>query len=97
MSMTIATTRESQIEYMNMNESFCRPPAFLRPVCLARRGGHPVPETTTRAPDAQRVRIRFDSREFFDLLQRYPKLLPYVTAGRNVQVALGDRVYEVYE
>ncbi|HEY2953085.1 MAG TPA: hypothetical protein VGK40_10905 [Verrucomicrobiae bacterium] len=82
---------------MNTNESFCRPAAFLSPLCFAHRGNPHVDEATPRVPELQRVRIRFDSREFFDLLARYPKLLPYLAAGRNVQLALGGRVYEVYE
>jgi hypothetical protein len=82
---------------MNTSESSCRSAAFFTPLCSVRRGNPGLDEATPRVPEAQCVRIRFDSREFFDLLARYPKLLPYLAAGRNVQIALGGRVYEVYE
>jgi hypothetical protein len=82
---------------MKTNEIFCRPAPFFRSLCFTRRGNPGLDEATSRLPDAQRIRIRFDSREFFDLLARYPKLLPYLAAGRNVQIALGGRIYEVYE
>ncbi len=50
-----------------------------------------------KIPGARRIRVRFDSHEFFELLIKYPKALPYVTANRNVAFALDDTVYEVYE
>ncbi len=82
---------------MNTNETFCRPARFFSPTHFVRRGNQCIDEAVSRMTDAPRVRIRFDSREFFDLLARHPKLLPYLAAGRNVQVALGATVYEIYE
>ena len=48
-------------------------------------------------PGARRIRVRFDSLQFFELLIKYPKALPYITTNRNVALALDDTVYEIYE
>jgi hypothetical protein len=47
--------------------------------------------------NSARIRVRFDSRQFFELLIKYPKTLPYVKSVRNVRLALGNTVYEIYE
>jgi hypothetical protein len=47
-------------------------------------------------PEAPRVRVRFDSREFFELLSKFPKLLSLASHGQNLQLALGGTVYEIY-
>jgi hypothetical protein len=43
------------------------------------------------------VRIHLDSREFFELLHQFPKILPLLTIGHHLQLALGGTVYEIYE
>jgi len=61
------------------------------------RGKTWVDTEVEKTPDARRIRVRFDSHEFFELLIKYPKALPYVTVNRNVALALDDTVYEIYE
>lgn len=46
---------------------------------------------------AKHVRIQFDSPEYFALVAKEPKVLPWLALGQNVQFALGDKVYEIYE
>ena len=43
------------------------------------------------------VRVRFDSRQYFELLARYPKTLPALKAARCVKIAVGNTIYEIYE
>jgi hypothetical protein len=64
---------------------------------FVQRGQTWVDAEIEKMPEARRVRVRFDSREFFELLVKYPKTLPYVTAARNVELALGDTIYEIHE
>ena len=64
---------------------------------FVQRGKTWVDAEVDRKPDARRIRVRFDSLEFFELLIKYPKALPYVTTNRNVALALDDTVYEIYE
>ncbi len=47
--------------------------------------------------DAKRVRVQFNSPEYFELLKKNPKALSWLSVGRNVQFVLGETVYEVYE
>ena len=76
---------------------------FDPPSCLiqghhfVQRGVTWVDTEVDKMPNARRIRVRFDSREFFELLIKYPKTLPYVTSARNVELALDDTIYEIYE
>ena len=68
---------------------------------FVQRGKTWVDTEVEKIPRARRIRVRFDSLEFFDLLIKYPKALPYVTTyvttNRNVALSLDDTVYEIYE
>ena len=50
-----------------------------------------------KMPHARRIRVRFDSREFFELIIKHPKTLPFVSSARNIQLAVDDTIYEIYE
>ena len=43
----------------------------------------------------KRQRVQFNTDEYFDLLRNHPDAAPWLALGSNVQVALGDTVYEV--
>lgn len=82
---------------MNATFSFDPPSCVIQGHRFVQRGGTWIDSEVEKLPNARRIRVRFDSLEFFELLIKYPKTLPYVTATRNVQLALGDTVYEIYE
>lgn len=46
---------------------------------------------------AKRVRLQFESKEYFDFVKAHPKTLAWLALGKNVQFLLGETVYEVYE
>jgi Ca-activated chloride channel family protein len=48
-------------------------------------------------PNAKRVRIQFNSAEYFTLARQQPKALPWLALGQNVQFVLDGIVYEIYE
>ncbi|MCI0748210.1 MAG: VIT and VWA domain-containing protein [Verrucomicrobia subdivision 3 bacterium] len=50
-----------------------------------------------KKPTAKRVRIQFDSPEYFAFLKANPKALAWMSLGRNVQFVLNETVYEIYE
>jgi Ca-activated chloride channel family protein len=50
-----------------------------------------------RNPDAKRIRVQFGSAEYFDLIAKNEKVLPWLALGQNVQFILDSTVYEVYE
>ena len=47
--------------------------------------------------DPRRIRIAFNSAEYFDLIQRRPQVLPWLALGQNVQFILDGVVYEIFE
>ena len=47
--------------------------------------------------NAKRLRIQFGSPEYFDLVAKQPKALPWLALGQNVQFVLNDTVYDIYE
>ncbi len=47
--------------------------------------------------NAKRVRIQFNSPEYFALTRQQPKALPWLALGQNVQFVLDGIIYEVYE
>jgi hypothetical protein len=61
------------------------------------RGTVWIDRLVEKMPRARRVRIRFDSREYFQLLNRYPKLVPHFSGARHVHLAVEDTIYEIHE
>ncbi len=50
---------------------------------------------TTAQNLTKRQRVQFNSEDYYALLQKHPEAAPWLALGQNVQVALGDTVYEV--
>ena len=50
-----------------------------------------------KLPQANRVRIQFNSSEYFTFAAKNPQALPWLSLGSNVQFVLDGKVYEVYE
>jgi hypothetical protein len=48
-------------------------------------------------PNAKRVRVQFNSPEYFELISKKPKLVAWLSQGRKVQFVSDGIVYEVYE
>ena len=48
-------------------------------------------------PGARVVQIKFNSPEYFSLMSKHPDMPQWLSVGRNVQVVLGDTVYEIVE
>ncbi len=56
-----------------------------------------IDSAVQKQPNAKRLRIQFGSAEYFDLVAKSPKVLPWLALGRNVQFILDNTVYEIYE
>jgi Ca-activated chloride channel family protein len=50
-----------------------------------------------KQPNARRVRIQFNSAEYFTFAAQHPGALPWLALGQNVQFVLDDTVYDIYE
>lgn len=60
-------------------------------------GNQWVDSTAQARPHARQARVQFGSQEYFDLVARHPRAQAWFALGKNLQVALGDTVYEIYE
>jgi hypothetical protein len=47
--------------------------------------------------DARRVRVQFNSSDYFDLVTKKPEVLPWLALGQNVQFTLGGTIYEIFD
>ena len=50
-----------------------------------------------KLPEAKRVRVQFNSPEYYDLIAKNPKALAWFSVGKNVQLLLNGTVYDVFE
>ncbi len=46
---------------------------------------------------ARVIQIKFNSDEYFALMARHPDMPQWLSVGRNVQIALGDLIYEIID
>ena len=49
-----------------------------------------------KMPDAKRVRVQFNSPEYFELLTKNPRARAWLSQGRNVQFAWNGTIYEIF-
>jgi hypothetical protein len=82
---------------MEANRFSFAPTCFVSGRQFIQRGNQFIDTAVERMPSARHIRVRFDSREYFELLIKYPKARPCLAAARNVQLALDETVYEIYE
>ena len=50
-----------------------------------------------KAPSSRKVRVQFNTPEYFDLLKKNAKVLAWLSQGRNVQFVLDGTIYEIHE
>ena len=60
-------------------------------------GNQWIDSEVQKLPNVKHVRIQFNSDEYFDLMAKQPKALAWLAIGKNVQFALRDTIYEIYE
>ncbi|MGA2262044.1 MAG: VIT and VWA domain-containing protein [Acidobacteriota bacterium] len=46
---------------------------------------------------ARIIQIKFNSPEYFDLMSKHPDMPQWLSVGRNVQVVLGNTIYQIVE
>jgi hypothetical protein len=80
-----------------VNDAYPIPTCHVAGHSLARRGSEWIDAAIHCMPHAPRVRVRFASSEFFELLRTFPNLLTLTGISRNLQLALGGTVYEIHE
>jgi hypothetical protein len=83
--------------YMETHEDSSTAACLVKGRRFVQRGDQWVDEAVDRLPQAKRIRVKFDTPEFFQLLLKRPELLPGMGSVRHVQLAMGDTVYEIFE
>jgi hypothetical protein len=68
--------------------------SFINGRYLVRRGSVWIDPVVETMPRARRERVLFGSREYFQLLIRYPQLL-FLSGTRQMHLLLGDTIYEI--
>jgi len=56
-----------------------------------------IDSAVQKHPNAKRVRIQFGSSDYFDLMAKNSKVLPWLALGQNVQFIYNDTIYDIYE
>ena len=60
-------------------------------------GNQWIDASVQKLKDAKRVRVQFNSKEYFDLVTKKPEALPWLALGQNVQFAMNGTVYEIFD
>ena len=60
-------------------------------------GNQWIDATIQKLKDPKCIRVQLNSKEYFDLVARKSEARPWLALGQNVQFALGETVYEIYE
>ncbi len=70
---------------------------FVKGRTFFQNGNQWTDSNVQKMQTARRVQVRFNSEAYFDLLAKNQEALPWFSLGPNVDVALGDTIYEVRE
>ena len=60
-------------------------------------GNQWIDAAVQKLKDSRRVRVQLNSKEYFELAAKKPEVLPWLALGQNVQFALNEIVYEVFD
>jgi Ca-activated chloride channel family protein len=83
-------SKERLVEYSQQSQ-------FVAGKSFFQNGQQWIDSAVQKQPSAKRVRIQFGSAEYFDLVAKQPKALPWLALGQNVQFVLDNTVYDIYE
>jgi Ca-activated chloride channel family protein len=83
-------SKERLVEYSQQGQ-------FVAGKSFFQNGQQWIDSAVQKQPDAKHVRIQFGSAEYFDLVAKQPKALPWLALGQNVQFILENTVYDISE
>jgi len=93
--MTTEAAISSKLTDMNVTGDFPIPTCHVGGYSLIRRGREWIDAAIHSMPQAPRVCVHINSREFFELLHRFPKLTSVLTIGDHLHLAFGGTIYEI--
>jgi hypothetical protein len=86
----VAQSRERLVQYSQQTQ-------FVNGKNFFQNGNQWIDPAVQQNQNARRVRIQFNSTEYFALAAQQPKALPWLALGQNVQFVMDNTVYEIYE
>ena len=91
---TPALEAKAKVERM---EQYTQQQRFVNGRNFFQNGNQWVDSSVQKQQNAKRVRVQFNSTEYFELVRKQPQALPWLALGQNVQFVLDDTLYEIYE
>lgn len=88
------TAEKSQRVHSALQQQATR---FRRNRTFIQNGAWWIDTQVQSQPAARRVQVKLGSSEYFELLSKHPDAPAWLSVGRQVQLLLGDVVYEVAE
>jgi Ca-activated chloride channel homolog len=70
---------------------------FVQGRSFYQNGNQWIEARIQKMPNANKVRVQFNSTAYFDLAARHPQALAFLALGQNVQFVLDETIYDVYE
>jgi hypothetical protein len=95
--MTTEAAIPIKLAGMNVTAGFSIPTCHVGGHSLIRRGREWIDSAIHSMPQAPRVYVHINSHEYFELLQRFPKLPSLLAIGDHLHLVLGGTVYEIYQ
>lgn len=92
-----ATPEPADPEVTQRYEQYTQQTRMVRNRAFYQNGTQWIDSNVQRLKDARRVHVQFNSKEYFELMAKYPDAQPWLSVGRNLQLALDDTVYAISE
>ena len=90
-----ATPVPASSEVAQRFDQYAQQTRFVNGRAFFQNGIQWIDANVQKLPNARRVQVKFNSDDYFALLAKYPDAAQWLSIGRNIQVALGDVIYEV--
>jgi Ca-activated chloride channel family protein len=82
---------------LDREEQQARQSQFVAGKSFFQNGEQWIDSEVQKLPKAKKVRVRFNSPEYFELLKKDAKAQAWLSQGRQVQFVSNGTVYEIYE
>ncbi len=94
---SLAVTASPEMRARQQLVEYAQQSKFLNGRNFFQNGSQWIDAEVQKNPDAKRVRIQFNSPEYFAFAAKNGRALPWLALGQNVQFVLDGAVYEIYE
>jgi hypothetical protein len=94
---SVANTGPSGVSEATRMAQYTQQTQFVAGRSFFQNGTQWIDAGIQKLKDPKRVRIQFNSQEYFELIAKKPEARPWLALGQNVQFALAGTVYEIFE